>query len=310
MRGYGTYSIILSLFVVLLLILFADYIIGRYNLGYRFLDLVRGDSGWPSLSKFQFLIWTITLIFSYLSIYIYRILNNVYEAIPIPSLNVILLMGISIATPLTSEVLSGIKYAPPQKDEEKESEDEEKLPGTITPEEIAQRKLKVAHDKQTKKFSAMLMQRWSPSLSRFQMFAWTFVSVIVYLSQVIYVICYEADVTKIILPDIDSTLVALMGLSQGAYVGGKFLTTADLKIVDIKPKSGKIGDEVVLIGFDFTERVGMVFLGEKIVSTPNIKEWNSSTIRFKVPDDVEPGPKNVQVKADSRLTNIVTFEVK
>jgi hypothetical protein len=61
-----------------------------------------------------------------------------------------------------------------------------------------------------------------PAMTRFQMFVWTFVAIIVYLI-LFGMTLYElrGSLGTLTIPDIDNTLLTLMGLSQGAYVAGK-----------------------------------------------------------------------------------------
>lgn len=76
-------------------------------------------------------------------------------------------------------------------------------------------------------FSHILNEDGKPAMTIFQMFVWTFVSIIVYFilfwmtlsSMLADSILSNIETLKI--PDIDTTMVTLMGLSQGAYVAGK-----------------------------------------------------------------------------------------
>ena len=68
----------------------------------------------------------------------------------------------------------------------------------------------------------MLREFGKPSLSRFQMFGWTWISIVVYL------FLYGAEITKhsndvvsLNIPDVFPILVALMGLSQVVFLGAK-----------------------------------------------------------------------------------------
>jgi hypothetical protein len=77
--------------------------------------------------------------------------------------------------------------------------------------------------------SAMLDENDKPTLSRFQMFAWTWISIYL-LTVVSEVPKYYGQVQNLVLPTIDPTLVVLMGLSQVAFLGGK--STVPLSATD------------------------------------------------------------------------------
>jgi hypothetical protein len=69
-----------------------------------------------------------------------------------------------------------------------------------------------------------------PAVTRFQMFVWTFISIIAYFiifGSTLYSMLQPPDllmvtnVENLAIPDVHNTLLALMGISQGAYVAGK-----------------------------------------------------------------------------------------
>jgi hypothetical protein len=63
-----------------------------------------------------------------------------------------------------------------------------------------------------------------PDLSKIQMLAWTVIAIAVYLFQLNYQIKNSAA-SSLSLPDIDTTLMALMGLGQAGYLGKKIVST-------------------------------------------------------------------------------------
>lgn len=66
-----------------------------------------------------------------------------------------------------------------------------------------------------------------PAMTRFQMFVWTFIAIIVYFilfGMTLYSMLSGSllsHVEALTIPDVDTTMVTLMSLSQGAYVAGK-----------------------------------------------------------------------------------------
>src|SRR6188472_2092071 len=75
-----------------------------------FSDIIRDGNYYASLPRFQFLLWTFVISFTFLSVYLIRILggeNSFPTQIPT---EVLLLMGISVVVPTISTPLSSFKY--------------------------------------------------------------------------------------------------------------------------------------------------------------------------------------------------------
>jgi hypothetical protein len=75
----------------------------------------------------------------------------------------------------------------------------------------------------------MLYENETPSLARIQLFMWTILSVLIYLailfSQMFgpFLLGFiQQPLQSLSIPDVDPTLVTLMGLSHGAYLGRKY----------------------------------------------------------------------------------------
>jgi hypothetical protein len=181
--------------------------------GGNFLNIIRAEYWVPSLSLFQFLLWTIVISFSYIWITTIRIFaGDLTFTTKIPP-NLYLLLGISVAVPLISVGYTKSVYNP-----DTPAKPPEKLPP----------------------FGMMLKNKGKIALNRFQMFLWTIVSIVLYLSIVVGTVTAVmgsdtggvnatsdgpgADVVPgPSLPDIDPTLVYLMGLSQAGYLGGRLV---------------------------------------------------------------------------------------
>ncbi|KQC02974.1 MAG: hypothetical protein APR53_01865 [Methanoculleus sp. SDB] len=190
--------------VVIAAVLLGAMVLVRTD-GGNFLNIIRADYWVPSLSLFQFLLWTIVISFSYIWISAIRIFEgDLTFSTEIP-LNLYLLLGISVAVPLVSIGYTKSEYKP-----DTPSQPPEKLPP----------------------FGMMLKNKGKIALNRFQMFLWTFVGIVLYLSVVVGTVtgmaaagdgAAAADTAGLSLPDIDPTLVYLMGLSQTGYLGGRVL---------------------------------------------------------------------------------------
>ena len=205
----------------------------------QFRDIIRDENYYPSLAIFQFLIWTIIILFVVISIFFIKLFNGIYifdeRTYNIPY-NILILMGLSVAIPVANSYISHIKYG---------SRTET---GGPTPKRPA--------------FGSMLAENDKPSLTRFQMFAWTWVSVIFYsISFITYSYYNLHDSTSLQIPDIPGVFVILMGLSQGAYVGGKLVLKQVFEITSVIPKEGTKPFDLTILGSNFgTDNAVTVFL--------------------------------------------------
>ena len=163
-----------------------------------FWDIIREADYYPSLARLQFILWTFTITFTLLSIYLFMLWNNTLCWSDIPQ-NILALMGISAGVPVVSTVISREKYR-------------SSISGTLPCKE------------NVPALSTMLLEHSKPTLGRYQLFIWTIISIIVYLG-IFFVqiagISTAGALAKMELADIPLPLLALMTTSQGAYLGLK-----------------------------------------------------------------------------------------
>jgi hypothetical protein len=294
-------------FITIFLITFIARIILRYarrshpNIKEGFWDIIRGDDWYPSLAIFQFLIWTFIITFAFLSIYLLRIFGGVLEPPPTIPTNILALMGISVAVPIVSGGVSRIKYTTST------SKD--------PPAELPQ-------------LSTMLEENKKPALTRFQMFGWTWIGIIIYIGILFSTVSTLMDIgdaklcerlqpsemkfnqlhcdkplRSLTLPDIDPTLVILMGLSQGGYLGGKIVTTPTMKIERVVV--GKKDNTFILsiFGNNFGPNKDTVWLDDTQIRDNNILSWNDSRIDASVGaiSFVEGSKYKIRVSRDSLI---------
>jgi hypothetical protein len=254
----------------------------------KFFDIIRDGDYYPSLPRLQFLVWTFVISFVYLSIYLIRISSGESDA-PIVDNNLLILLGISIASPLISNVISGNKYS-------------KHVPEYSTPGHEG------AIDR--KPFKTMLLENHKPALFRYQMFLWTFIGVTIFLSLFAvnvfdYVHRYELCVSKAVciqddkvealaIPKIDNMLVVLMGLSQTGYLGGKVVARTPAIISKVVPA---LNDKLVIFGHNFgvarkangeNDEIssGSVLINDIVVAghKDNGVTWLDTKIEFTVPE--------------------------
>ena len=266
-------------FIVSIAIVSGIFIFVAYSLkgrGMKFSDIIRDGGGFPSLARFQFLAWTFILMFVVLSVYFIRLFMGtpvLPEGIPA---NLLILTGISIAVPFVSNPLSSMKYG-----------DRKPTNGTM---KVSDRR----------RLATMLMENEKVTVSRFQMFAWTVISIIIYLvfffSKTTFLL---TDVNGLTVPDIPQIFVYVMGLSQAAYVGNKSTVSKSVTVLKVSPNNGTAGTTVAIVGTNFgTKEKGTILFedgdkdvtGNQIVAQANdIKEWQETKIHITVPSQgLEP----------------------
>lgn len=171
-------------------------------------QFLRDGEGDPSLSRLQFFAWTGVVIFAFSWVCFIRVFSGVPtfpSAIPA---NVLAVMGISTGAALaSSQVESLAKDAP------------------TTREESWGNWSSMLAELTKNKFSGNWEMR--PSLGRYQMFAWTVISIGIYvgiLLTTVHQVWVGGGAGSLNMPDLDPTLVVLMGLSQAGFVGSKAIS--------------------------------------------------------------------------------------
>ena len=234
-------------------------------------DIIRDGDYYASLPRFQFLLWTFAISFTFVSVYLIRISGGEFGfPTQIPN-EVLALMGISVIVPAISTPLSGYKYdtsftqKPPCEEE-------------ITP------------------VSDMLMESGKPALFRYQMFLWTLIGIAIYLllffSVAVTTItnvekfencksnCGSDPLTGFSLPNINPSLVILTGLSQGGYLSGKLVARTPIKIERVVRGT----ETLTILGSNFL--TGGILLINKKKSPKDPTKWSDSTIEVPV-DDID-----------------------
>ncbi len=179
-----------------------------YYLGarsWRFWHLAIGRDGRYSTSLFQGLAWTIVVLASYVAIWFARVHLGVTGALgPVPQ-GVLAAMGLSVGT-------------------------------TAAAAGITSHRVRTRRDVRTRADKTALSQLVNddlghPNLSKAQLMAWTAVALLVYSVSTVAAVDGTMAATGSgqlpPLPDIESTLLLLMGIGQGAYLAVKAVSTPD-----------------------------------------------------------------------------------
>jgi hypothetical protein len=245
--------------------------------------IVKDEHGYPSLAKFQMLIWTVIIMFAFLGIYLTRIFEGILVPPPAISANLLALMGITIfIVPMLNKKASDVKY------------------GTL----MANSKIPLV---------SMLQENNETQLTRVQMFGWTLISVFIYVNLLYSSVLSKLDDThNLILPDIDPNLVILMGISQGGYLAGKSLLgrTNISAVTQIKSrKDAKNRDiPVTITGANFGDNQGEVFYDNTKVAT--ISLWTNNRIDIAIPfESATAEGHTIKIVTSNQVTKTFPFNI-
>jgi hypothetical protein len=241
---------------------------------FKFWDIIRSNNMDPSLSVFQFFLWTIVLMFVLFSVYLIRIFGGVTEAIPgPPPLALLALTGITFVTPFGSSLISALRY--PKADTVAEASPE-------------------SRQKVRPPLGEMLREFGKPSLSRFQMFGWTWISIIIYLF--VYGAELGRDYSNIVnlrIPEVFPLLVVLMGLSQVVFLGAKANVTSQIEITKVFPQKVTRGGHLSIFGLNFGDVRQDVWIGTRRIGSDDREHllgWSDGRIDIKIPIDIPEPP--------------------
>jgi len=163
--------------------------------GYGFREIIQGQDGASSTSKLQWLMWLVAVLFSYIALYVLRAAQGHYEAIANVPAHILTVLGLSTATMVAAKGIT-VGYANADMVSKGPNANGVILGGIFADDD------------------------GRPELSKIQMMAFTFVAIGIFLTNVFHEIAL-GDVGQLTIPNIDATLMALMGLSQLGYVGKK-----------------------------------------------------------------------------------------
>ncbi|MEA2720244.1 MAG: hypothetical protein QOJ39_2108 [Candidatus Eremiobacteraeota bacterium] len=188
------------------------------------LRLALGDDGRLSTSKFQFLMWTVPVVFVFATLMFAR--NGQIANVP-P--NVLVALGFSLSTVVGAK---GITVSYKAANRIVKSDGARDARGNLLPAPVLHPGDLFEND------------RGQPDLTKAQMLAWTVVAIADFLYNFfVHFTCYvdtapPTDATCVSamrnnFPDIDTALMVLMGLGQGTYLAGKLVSTDVPQIVKI-----------------------------------------------------------------------------
>lgn len=231
-------GVVLLIFFIVYRIIRKTRIIGKKIINTKFWDIVRDENWYPSLAIFQFLIWTGIVLFAYSGIALARFFSGIGPFTEIP-INLLYVMGISAGVPVAGTAISRFQYAgttPPNIQSTKE-----------VPSDLMRKNLPG--------YKTMLMENGKITLTRFQMFAWTWIGIIAYLGLLYLVTTINlGDIEHLSPPTLPTLFLSLMGISQLTYLVGKSVKPRYFSINEVKPQQvglKKEGNYITVLGSNF-----------------------------------------------------------
>jgi hypothetical protein len=232
--------------------------------------LVMGADGRLSASKFQFFVWTGVIVFVY--VLLFGSMDDKHREIlsSIPT-NVLLVMGFSVTTAVGAKgiTVSYLNSGQIAKSVSSQAGGDASLSGLVS------------HDDSN-----------TPDLTKLQMLIWTGIATAVYLYHVhqnlhgIATCSLAANPPDPLckFPDIDQTLMVLMGISQGAYLGNKLVTAGGPQVTGLSPSAGLPGSDATISGQSLgASQNGSVILINGQDARVAATSWTDSAVHFTVP---------------------------
>ncbi|GEM_PF-1124270 len=172
---------------------------------WRFWKIAVGVDGRYSSSRFQGLVWSIVVLFSYVAMFVARAHAGSVEPIRAIPPNVLVALGLSLGT---TAAAAGITSSRVSRQVEVKSQ-----PGA-----------------EARGFAALVEDdNGRPDLAKAQLLAWAFVTLAVYVVATTDAVSRTLATTDLSLipglPDIDTTLLVLSGIGQGSYLANKAAAT-------------------------------------------------------------------------------------
>jgi len=251
--------------------------------------LVEGADGRASTSKFQWMLWIVAVIFAYSVLWVLRAKQGDYRAISQIPVNVLTVLGFSTGTAIVAKgITSGYVQT-----------------GRIAKANVAQvgaSSNQIATGAQTGSTQMGNIQSGGagggpqggvltddsgmPELAKIQMIGFTLISLGIFLSTLVHQVASTPVVTAV--PDIDSSLLVLMGISQGGYLGKKLVTIGTPTLYQADPPQAATGAAVTLTGANLVAPPpgltappgGQLLMNGAPVPT---RSWSNNAISFTIP---------------------------
>jgi IPT/TIG domain len=282
-------AILIGVAFLLVLYIVTALITGHWRLK----EVFAGFDGFASTSKLQWFLWLTAILFGYVALWVLRAEQGDYTALSDIPVNILTVLGFSTATAAAAKGITA---------------------GYVQTGKVAKTGVP-ANPTAATTGGIFQDDSGSPELAKIQMIAFTIIGIGIFLATVFHQIAI-GDI-KDGLPNIDSSLLVLMGISQGGYLGKKLVTFGTPALFAPNPLSGPPKTPVTVTGSGLGAQQGssqMLLNGAPIAITA----WSDTSIQFTVPaDDPATGvawanvPKvaPLVVSITGQLSNSATFKV-
>jgi IPT/TIG domain len=290
-------AVLIGLAVLVLLYLVTAVTSGQWN-PWKF---VEGADGWASTSKLQWFLWIVVILFAYTALWVLRADQGHYSAISQVPVNLLTVLAFSTGTAAAAKGITSAYVQSNRVSKPSRAAAPAGAPGGAAA--PAGPKPGILND-----------DSGVPELAKIQVMGFTLVAIGIYLATVIHQIVSHPVITS--LPNIDTSLLVLMGISQGGYLGKKLVTFGSPALYTADPPTAAAGAPVALKGANLGASPAGSLLTLDGAQIP-FTRWSDSTIVFNLPPS-EPvtntawtPSQQVQfaVVVSGQTSNAITFTV-
>jgi len=209
--------------------------------GGKISSIWEGADGRASTSKFQFFIWTLAVSLAYIAVVARR---GDFSAIPEVPTHLLIAMGFSATTLAAAKGITTVYSSSGALSKP------DAVPAAVNADgktgiAFAGRTIQAKPDRKPSAagWAGLLQDDGGfPDLSKIQLLFWTFLAIAIFIAAV----WRAVQTAKPDLPDVDPSLMVLMGLGQAAYLGKKLVTTDTPRLTGLTSTRVLIDPEVTL----------------------------------------------------------------
>jgi hypothetical protein len=242
--------------------------------------LVEGADGRPSTSKLQWFLWIIVVLWSYVVLWVIRAHSGDYSAISTVPGNLLTVLGFSTGT---AAVAKGITSA-------YTNSNKVMKPSTQVQPAPAPNGGLASPSTSAAPSGILVDDSGVPELAKIQMMGFTMIAIGIFVATVIHQVVSSPPTVD--LPNIDSSLLVLMGISQGGYLGKKLVTFGAPTL--LQPGSGPTapGSDVTVNGGNLgpSDPGSQILMNGVPIETTS---WGDTSVSFLVPPEPPDHPGQV-----------------
>lgn len=261
---------LISVAIVIAFFLVVYLINKRVASGALLTSLIVGKDNRLSISKLQGVIWTLISIVSFITLKMLSTNCGVPIETEIPA-NLLILMGINYTTMVLAK--------------------------GITSQSINKGSVKTTAARSSISDIYNSDDNTKTDLVKFQMLCWTIVAIVVYFLN--FFAQFYGEVTTIGFPNVDNSLIMLMLIGQGAYLGDKAVNINKPKIERITPLLVSPGEPFSITGLFAQDET--TFIANRTVPL-KVLDWNTTvtgkvSARVSLPDNIKLTSTPVEIIA-------------